>query len=199
MTLSITAVIPAIASRFGTGSKLARALASVQAQTYPVAGIAVAVDHDHAGAWVTRQRALDMVNTEWFAFLDDDDEWMPHHLERCVQAHFDSGCDVIVPWFDVVGGTDPTPGHRDLQFPKQPELASLPLHSFGITCLVRTAVVRDAGVRFRERIYGVTPAEDALFWRDLADAGVTFQQIGESTWRYFHDGENTSGLGSRWP
>lgn len=74
MKPAITVAIPTIPPR---RALLRRALRSVQDQTMPAAAISVAVDLDRQGAWVTRQRALNAVQTPWVAFLDDDDEFLP--------------------------------------------------------------------------------------------------------------------------
>jgi glycosyltransferase involved in cell wall biosynthesis len=84
----ITVVIPTIPPR---KALLGRALRSVLHQTYPAAAVSVAVDLKHEGAAKTRQRALDAVQTRWTAFLDDDDELLPNHLEALWEAHLEFG------------------------------------------------------------------------------------------------------------
>src|ERR671922_2284910 len=74
----VTVVIPSIPPRVDLRN---RALASVAAQTRPAHAVALTVDIDRDGAGPTRTRGLMMVRTEWTAFLDDDDELKPHHLE----------------------------------------------------------------------------------------------------------------------
>ncbi len=46
------------------------------------------------------------MNTEWVAFLDDDDYFYPQHLEALANAAQDTGADMVYPWYDVDGGTD---------------------------------------------------------------------------------------------
>lgn len=60
---------------------LRRALASVAEQTLQPAAIAVEYDHEHTGAAATKNRAARRARTPWLAFLDDDDQFLPHHLE----------------------------------------------------------------------------------------------------------------------
>lgn len=62
-----------------------RAVASVHAQTLQPNTIRVLADTKLEGAAATRNRALLDVDTPWVAFLDDDDEMLPQHLERLWQ------------------------------------------------------------------------------------------------------------------
>lgn len=181
--VTVTSCTPTLPYR---GQLLERAVLSIRSQTRPVDAIAVAFDTTRGGAWETRNRAMLMAQTDWIAFLDDDDEWLPHHIERCLQVQAETGVDVVVPWYDVVGGSDPTPGHRYLQ------LDPAGLHSFGITCLVRREFVMDHGIRFLSRNETGAP-EDWVFWLTMAEKGATFHQIPETTWLYHHHGTNTSG------
>lgn len=185
---SVTVVIPSIPTR---KELLKRAISSVLAQTHSVDALSIALDNHKDGAWVTRQRALDAVTTEWVAFLDDDDELLPHHVERCFQAQRESNADVIIPWYDVVGGEDPVPAHRGLQ------VSSLGMHSFGITCLVRMSKVRELGVRFISPSVTGIP-EDYSFWVEMWKGGAAFCAIPDTTWLWHHHGLNTSGKPTAW-
>lgn len=79
----VTVVIPSIPPR---AKLLHRALDSVLTQRYTADAIVVEVDRDHAGAAVTRNRGLAKVDTEWTAFLDDDDVFGPDHLAELMHA-----------------------------------------------------------------------------------------------------------------
>jgi Glycosyl transferase family 2 len=53
------------------------------------------------------------VTTEFVAFLDDDDTFMPEHLEKLREAQLDSGADVVysmpfIPQLAAQGGIDPS-------------------------------------------------------------------------------------------
>lgn len=188
----VTAVIPAHPARLSNGL-LTRALASVAAQTHPPAAVAVAIDLHREGAAVTRQRALDAVRTPWVAFLDSDDEWLPHHLEaltavadqvdRCIWVH---------SYFEPVGMGDPL-GHFGLPFnPATP-------HHTTMTVLVRTDIAREVGFRgeapvtlspFCNEDWGFITGVCALaVARDLV-----MMPLAERTWRYHGHGGNTSGM-----
>lgn len=178
----VTVCIPTIPPRHDL---LLRAVKSVMGQTHPAAAVSIAMDLYGAGAWRTRNRAMDAVHTQWIAFLDDDDELLPSHLERCLQTARETGADVVVPWYDVVGGQDPVPGHRVL--PVDPYR----MHSFGITCLLKAEVANQAAFRPREET-GLP--EDFHFWIQLGALGAKFAKLPETTWLWHHHGLNTSGL-----
>lgn len=183
----VTVVMPTIPPRW---REVQRAVASVMAQTYPVAALSIAQDVGRLGAGPTRQRALDGAQTEWVAFLDDDDTMDPTHVAVCMAFAQAMEADVVVPWYRVDGGTDPCPGNRDVEFSPFG-----PLHSFGITCLVRRSCL--GGLRFAGRGEGEMP-EDWRFWNELSASGARLVKLHEVTWTWFHHGANTSGLPQRW-
>lgn len=109
----ITAIIP----MYRAVPLVAEAIESIQAQTVPVSTI-IAVDDgcpdgsadfvasrfpdvrvvrkEHGGLADTLNHGLDQVTTEFIAFLDHDDRWMPEKLERQMAAF------VIHPELDLV-------------------------------------------------------------------------------------------------
>jgi glycosyltransferase involved in cell wall biosynthesis len=194
-TPGITVVIPSIPPR---GKLLQRAMASVALQTVPACAVAVAYDDQHLGAGPTRTRALRMAQTEWVAFLDDDDALLPNHLELLLAAAKETEADVLWPWFKVVGGTDPFPGHRGKQLnPDDP-------HIFPITTLVRNEYAQQGEFPGSD-VTGEWIADDWPFWRQMQELGATFHHIPDVTWHWFHHGwgmpgtsGNTSGRPDRW-
>lgn len=189
----ITVAIPHIPVR---ATYLHRALRSAQDQALPAAAVAIATDHDHRGAALTRQRALDMVTTEWVAFLDDDDELYPRHLAALRDHAAETGADYVYSWFDVAGGADPfPPGHYLNPFnPADPVQTT-------ITVLVRTALAREVGfLRPSEgdEVGGQVWGEDYQFTLGCLRAGGRVSHLVERTWVWHHDTQNTSGRGDRW-
>lgn len=196
----ITVAIPSIVPRH---EKLQVAIASVLIQTYPAAAISVAIDKDGDGAWKTRNRALNAVQTEWTAFLDDDDILMPHHLERLIATANDTHADLVYPWFEIRGNPDP------LQREGMPFDAEVLRtgNYIPVTYLVRTELAKSVG-GFPEpgsKEWPYDEAEDWGFLLKLLDAGAKFEHLNERTWIWQHWGwgtpaqpGNTSGRADRW-
>jgi glycosyltransferase involved in cell wall biosynthesis len=92
MNHDITVVIATIPPRV---KLLRKALASVVMQTLQPAAIVVEYDHERTGAAATKNRGLARVISEWVAFLDDDDQFMPEHLEKLAAAQHESSAGVV--------------------------------------------------------------------------------------------------------
>lgn len=189
----VTVVIPTIASRT---RMLTEAHASVIRQTLPADAILVGVDTDRDGPAVVRNRLVEQVETEWVAFLDDDDLLHPDHLATLMTVARTSGADVVWPWFTVSGGTDPFPMHKGRQWnPDDP-------HQIPVTALVRTAAFRAVG-GFKTMgegptdKYGNRCGEDWALWLALSAAGYRFHHVESVTWTWRHHAGNSSGLPSR--
>jgi glycosyltransferase involved in cell wall biosynthesis len=186
----VTVVIPAHPARL-TNGLLTRAIASVAAQTHPPAALSLAIDLHAEGAAVTRQRALDAVQTDWVAFLDSDDEWLPHHLQALTQvADTTPRCIWVHSYFEPTGMSDPL-GHFGRPFnPATP-------HHTTMTVLCRTDIAREAG--FRGAPAGSNFCnEDWEFitavCRIAVEGGWVMMPLAERTWRYHGHGGNTSGM-----
>lgn len=188
---AVTVAIPHIPVR---KNLLTRAIDSVQDQYMPAAALAISTDYEKQGAAVNRQRALDMVQTPWTAFLDDDDEFMPHHLNRLMATALDTGADYVFSWFEVIGGGDPFPQNRLLPFDPQN-----PKHTT-ITILVKTELAKSVGFTQPEGSHENWGGEDWNFTLGCIDAGARIEQVpdGERTWYWHHDSQNTSGRPERW-
>jgi hypothetical protein len=193
----ITTVTPSIPVRGDHGGMLERALASIRAQTLPPSEVVVEFDEFRQGAAATRQRGLEKVATDWVAFLDDDDEMKPWHLETLARAAEESGADYVYSWYEVSGGLDPM-----WQFFGQPWDDAAP-HQTTITTLVRTDLAQSVG-------FGGEPepdpngggayvsGEDYRFTLGCLAAGARILHVPQVTWIWHHHGANTSGLPDRW-
>lgn len=174
---------------------LSRALQSVWDQTHLPDAVTVALDHYRQGAAVTRNRALHMAQTEWIVFLDSDDILYPNYLERLFDHQVATGADVVWPWYDVKGSSDPLAVHFGRQWnPDEP-------HQFPITTLVRREyAIMVGGFPEDFRAGEVCLGEDFPFWVSLSNAGAAFAHLPERLWEWNHvpEGGNTSGLGTRW-
>ena len=190
MKKGITVVIPTIPPR---QPLLARAVASVNRQTLRPYDVIVCGDANRSGAAITRQAGLNLVETEWVAFLDDDDEFMPGHLEALAAAARSAGADYVYSWYEVVGGTDPRTEEFGLPWnPSQPRQTT-------ITTLVRTGLAREVGgfladededLRSPDRHYA---GEDWRFTQRMNQQGKIYH-LPVKTWLWHHHSSNTSGL-----
>lgn len=197
MKPGVTVVIPTIPTEHRRET-LKRALASVKAQEHAaISEIIVTTDTTHAGAAATRNRGLAKVKTEWTAFLDDDDEWLPHHIHMLTSSAQDVKADVVYPWFRVVSsqGFDPFPGAFNRPF--SPEI--LREHNYiPVTVLARTEVVLNAGGFEPYGEQQESACDDWGLWLKLLNSGVSFYHVPQVTWLWHWHSQHTSGLGSRW-
>lgn len=186
----ITVAVPTHPKRLHNGL-LGRALGSVARQIHPAAAMAVAVDTERRGAAFTRQRALDMVQTEWVAFLDSDDELLPEHLGVLARAQRRSGADFVYSWYEIVGGADPLPVTHFTEpwNDDQPRATT-------VTVMVRTELARVVGY-WREGDGLPKPDEDWRFTLGCLAAGARIYHVPRRTWRWYHHGMNTSGQPGR--
>lgn len=164
---------------------LARALTSVNAQTKQPEAIAVVNDTERKGAGWTRRTLLGLVETEWIAWLDSDDEWMPEHLAKLTEVAAATDSVFVYSWFH---GNDPL-GHFGLQFnPCTP-------HHTTMTHLVRTDIAKRVG--FYDSQEGPYSNEDWLFIVGVSEIacreGLNMTHLAERTWTYWQSGQNSSG------
>ena len=186
---AVTVVIPTLPSRVAL---LERALRSVEAQTNRAASVIVEPDLDGSGAAHTRNRALEKVTTPLVAFLDDDDELYPNHLERCVWYADARGADLVYPGYDVEGGEDEV-----RMFGVVFDAQLLAERNFiPITVVARTeAVIEAGGFRPHPDEYG-NPCEDWGLWLAMANRGADIAHLAEKTWRWHRHDAQTAGVGN---
>lgn len=195
----ITVAIPSIPPR---RDLLRRAVDSVSSQTLQPEALVIAYDNHRQGAPKTRQRALDQVKTTWTAFLDDDDEFMPHHLETLWNHAMNTGADYVFSWYRVM--VDGTAYVHDPVFPpthfSEPWDPTNPRQTT-ITVLVKTELAQRVGFVEPERGLitsdGQHWGEDWTFTLGCNRLG-TISHVAEHTWYWHHDSKNTSGRPDRW-
>ena len=162
---------------------------SVMKQTRKFSDYFVVPDINKEGAGPTRTRGMMAVSTEWTAFLDDDDELRPNHLEVLIHAALDNGADLVYPWFDVVGGTDPFPMFEGRVF--DPENMNM----FPVTVLARTEILQASnGFPVNDGVQG----DDWPLWKELVSMKAKIVHVPVRTWKWHHDSKNTSGRPDRW-
>lgn len=194
MNLPITVCTPSIPPR---AALLNRALASIKAQTHPPQDTIVQQDFLRAGAAKTRQLALDKVTTPWVAFLDDDDEFLPNHLNVLYTYAMVTTADYVYSWYRVKGGQDPRPyGFKRPFDPCKPMQTT-------ITTLVRTELAQATGflaeqdedLHSPDRHYA---GEDWRFTKRCIDLDADIVHAPHKTWIWHHHASNTSGLPKNW-
>lgn len=189
---TVTVLTPTIPGR---EAMLRRALESVASQKRQPDNVIVMTDQDRAGAIETRNLGLERVRTEWVAFLDDDDELLPHHLRNCLAWAEKSGADVVYPGCRVFG-----PDGREMKRPWQAGRFGKPFDPdllrkksyIPVTSLVRTRLAKQVGGFSYPEGSGY---EDWGLYLKLLDAGAVFSHLPVITWFWHHHGDNTSGKG----
>lgn len=194
----VTVVIPTIPPR---KQLLGRAVRSVLDQTRPAAAMSIATDIYRDGAAVTRQRALAAVKTPLVAFLDDDDEFMPCHLEDLVNHMADTAADYVYSWYQVINDPYGQPMTHDPVFPStfftEPWDDNNPRHTT-ITTLVRTELAQEVGFIGDKTRDTPVSDEDWTFTLGCLAAGAKISHLVKHTWYWHHGTGNTSGRADRW-
>jgi glycosyltransferase involved in cell wall biosynthesis len=185
--LPVTVVIPA----YERARLLPRALASVAAQTRAPAEVIVVDDGSrddsaavaeglgakvirhgrNRGVSAARNTALDAATGEWIAFLDTDDEWLPHHLDR-VWTRRDGHVAVAhtAVWVERPGREHHAYGLTG----RRPRVlrSPAPLVADNFVPLSASLVRREAARRAGAFDPGLTHAEDLDFWIRLVEQGT---------------------------
>ena len=185
----VTVCIPTIPPR---DALMRRAVSSVEAQTLPPQHVSVFVDHAGAGASVSRNAAAADADTEWLAFLDDDDEFLPHHLQTLTDHANETGADYVFGDFAV----PEYPSFRLDSFCYGEFDPAAPLQTT-ITVMVRRSVFQELGgylsPQDMTRIHGDVVGEDYDFTKRCVAAGVRISHVAVVTWHWHHWGGNLSG------
>ena len=192
----VTIITPTIRGR---EDLVERCRESVRQQTLSASDLIhwVKEDEHGYGPALLRDHMLMRVQTPWVSFLDDDDEFMPGHLEVMLDAAQRTRADYLYSWYEVVGGTDPRPDEFGLPWnDAEPRQTT-------ITTLVRTRLAQRVGgfsltgedeVDDLDDPSRVFHGEDWRFTLRCLDAGAKIYHLPVKTWYWHHHGRNTSGL-----
>jgi hypothetical protein len=158
----------------------------------------VETDDNHEGSAVMRNRAIARVETSWVAFLDDDDELLPHHFETLMDyAKRWPDVDVFYPGCRVFDG-------KGREVPRMMEWGRY-LQKFDadllrersyipVTSMVRTSLAKQAKFEAPEgSVY-----DDWGFYLQLLNLGAKFMHVPVITWHWHHHGSNSQGLATKW-
>jgi glycosyltransferase involved in cell wall biosynthesis len=189
--MTITVVTPSTPPRVAAGM-LARNIASVAAQTIKPEAHIIAVDHQGQGEAVTRNQGLFAADTDWVAFLDDDDTMYPFHLEALLGHAKLTGADLVYPWFDIEPRYPDPLGWEGKEFDGD---ALRQNNYVPVTHLVRRALAQEVG-GFPLPNSEEWPHSSCVDWGyllRLLDAGATFSHLDRRTWAWHWHGRNYSG------
>lgn len=165
---------------------LTEAIASVAAQSLPVAEHLIGVDLHRQGGAATKNGLIRRVETEWVQLLDDDDLLCRDHVQRLMQ---EAGPDV-----DVVYSYASGPGYSGWY--------NVPFSAEGLqkgNNISHNALVRKS-LFDRIGYFGPEYGYDWTFWARAVVAGAKFVCIPEETWIYrispdwSHESHENSGL-----
>jgi hypothetical protein len=190
---TVAVCIPTIPPRW---ELLARALDSVEAQTRVPDEVIVVRDDHRLGPSQTRNACLASVTSDYVAWLDDDDEFLPWHLELCLDAITYTEADLVYPWFERDDGYDPLSAVMrrqvlGLEFDDTLRYYLLHTNNFiPVTTIIRTEKLREIG-GFPERNSERWPHaanEEWGCWKELLNAGAKFVHAPHVTWRWNRHG-----------
>jgi glycosyltransferase involved in cell wall biosynthesis len=208
MKSDVTVCVPTFPAR---EHLLHRAVESIRTQSYRPVEVCIASDHDAEGAAPTRNRAWRLADTEWVAFLDDDDELLPNHIESLRRCADETNADLVYPWFTIVDNVGNDITRND---PLRIQVGNKLVTPFGlpfgdlhreelltrnnfipITVLVRRTLLEEVGgfPTLNSPEWPENCCEDWALWRKLLNVGATFAHVPERTWRWHWHGGNTSG------
>lgn len=203
--MSVTVVIPTHPPR--NRRQLARAITSVGVQTLQPDAIIIANDTERRGSASTRNRALYAADTEWVAFLDSDDQFLPHHLEKLHNLAQKTGADVVysLPMILDEGGNE-QPRRFDFGGGPtfDPKLLETKAYIQTTSLVRREAAIAVGGFEFHRDSTGASN-DDHGFYLKLHRAGYQFAHLHEPTFIWKHWGRsapgrdgNTSGRSDTW-
>lgn len=208
---SVTVCIPTIPPR---EDLLQRALDSVAEQTHLPDEVIVMVDQLAQGAAPTRNAAWQAATTEVVAFLDDDDEFLPDHLELCLTAMVEQRAGLVYSWFEHIGWPEWTPDRPDalatmldgelvhplgVPFGLEQEKHYRRYAFIPITTVVRRAMLERSG-GYPSPGTPEWPRSDCEDWGGhlrLLDIGCKFVHVPKRTWRCYHNGATTRSTGGK--
>lgn len=200
--MTVSVCIPHLPYR---GDMLLEAMASITLQTQPPDEVMIASDVTREGASATRNRALRMASSEFVAFLDDDDWFLPNHLEFLHNYIVHDDADLAYSWFEVPNGFDPfrvdgvSPEGHVFDDRLRDCIINHESNFIPITVMARRELMMDlGGFPLPESDRWVSPDnEDWGMWKDMLNAGAKFVHVPVRTWVWNWHGKNTTGRSDR--
>jgi len=197
--MSISVIIASIPPRT---ELLERCLKSVLSQTLQPNKILINIDKDRLGAAESRDNLIKSCNTDYVAILDDDDQFLPNHLEVLYNHIVNEQADLAYPsWVNEYGYET----HLDFIFGKFWD--NNQIHQVPITWMAKTSSLLDVGGFssnfdiFNAEVdqHGHRIGEDFGVIQKFAKSNKKITHINEVTWIWnTGGGPNTQGRPDRW-
>jgi len=181
---------------------LARALSSVLNQTKNPKAILTHIDFDKWGAAKSRDFLIKNCKTDYIAILDDDDQFLPNHLEDLYNHAIEKNADLVYPgWIPERTGMVT---HLDWIIGK--EWDNNNIHQVPITWMAKTKSILDVG-GFSEGFnqdsqildeHGHRIGEDFLMIKKLISNNKKIAHLNKRTWIWNCSASGTQGKPSNW-
>lgn len=170
----------------GREELLAEAAVSVDQQTVGVTHHII-MDICGSGPAELRNLVLERVESDWVAFLDDDDLLDPDHIETLAGAINDQDADLAFSWYRSQGAPETERVHEWDDYALGVMLSGRNL--IPVTVLARRQAILDAGGFNYEDRY-----EDHQLWLRMLRNGCRFAVVPRETWTYRMLGGNRTWL-----
>ena len=181
---------------------LKRAVESVKNQTLQPMHHIVKLDKDKVGGAAVMDQIVAEVKTTYIMPLDDDDEFLPNHIELLYTKITETNADLVYPHFRYALRGDG--GHLE-RFRGQ-EWNNNDPHQVPLTWICRTDVFLECGGfskdydpdSYERDNEGNRIGHDFLFIQRMAAANKKILHIPDITWIYHDDRVSTLGMPLRW-
>ena len=196
--MSISVIIASIPPR---AELLKRCIDSVIKQTLKPDKILVNIDNDRVGAASSRDKLIKSCDTDYIAILDDDDQFLPNHLEVLYNHIIKEEADLAYPsWVNEYGLSMHLDGFMGIPWDNKN------IHQVPITWMAKTSAIIEVGGFCSEFDIdndnydpeGHRIGEDFVMIRKLVDSGKKITHINEITWVWNSNGPNTQGKPEGW-
>ncbi len=129
------------------------------------------------GVSAVRNTAMKLGKGEYFAFLDYDDLWKPHHLETAVNTINKTGCDLVYSTVEMF--QDATNKVIDIWGPSPEDITEFPGSLLAKNYIASNVVVMRSCIPAKVGYFATNlkAAEDLDYWLRIAAAGLKFVYI----------------------
>jgi glycosyltransferase involved in cell wall biosynthesis len=181
---------------------LKRASKSVENQTLKVKDHLIKLDSEKLGQPLVLDQIIKEATTKYVAILDDDDEFLPNHIELLYKKIVETEADLVFPHFRYSNLSDA--GHLE-RFRGLPWDNNNP-HQVPITWIAKRETILEVGgfsgdfdvLSFEVDNQGNRIGNDFNLIKKLAKANKHITNIAEITWIYHVGHPSTLGMPIRW-